>query len=254
MLKQKNHPQIRTEWKISEHEERRKVVRETGTSKHDRYSLFLLLSLVTFILLSAFAEVNRVLGDSVLLISMYAILLAGTLELPRKGNWRWLGTILAAISMLIMLLHFFRPLHMIMVANYLFLALFLGFASVALFSYLELPGPVTRGRIYGLVNLYLLLGLFYFAIFNLLESLQPRSFSETGLLASDGISQHSLLYLSLVTLTTLGYGDVVPVLPLARIIAALEAATGVLYIAITVARLVAAYASTTTSDSDVHRL
>lgn len=254
MLKQKIHPQIRTEWKMNDRGDQRQIARETNTSNHDRYSLFLLLSLITFMLLSAFAEVNRILGESVLLISMYAILVAGTLGLPRKGNWRWLGTIFAAISMVIMLLHFFHPLRMIMVANCLFLALFLGFASIALFSYLGLPGSVTRGRIYGLVSLYLLLGLFYFAIFNLLETLQPRSFAETGLLASDGISRHSLLYLSLVTLTTLGYGDVVPVSPVARIIAVLEAATGVLYIAITVARLVAAYASTTTSDSDLHRL
>jgi len=51
------------------------------------------------------------------------------------------------------------------------------------------------------------------------------------------------LYFSLVTLTTLGYGDIVPVRPFARSLATLEAAAGILYIAITVARLVAAYQS-----------
>jgi len=45
-------------------------------------------------------------------------------------------------------------------------------------------------------------------------------------------------------LTTLGYGDIVPMSPVARMFAALESATGVLYIAITVARLVAAYQRT----------
>jgi hypothetical protein len=213
------------------------------TTNHDRYSFFLLLSLITFLMLSAFVKENRLLGDGVLALSMYVILLAATLELPRNRNWRWLGTVLAGISMLVMLVHFFRPLHMVLVANWLFLAMFLGFVSVVLFSYLGLPGAVTRGRIYGLANLYFLLGLFYFAIFNFIETVQPGSFTETGLLASDGISRHSLLYLSLVTLTTLGYGDVLPVSHPARTMAALEAATGVLFIAITVARLVAAYAS-----------
>jgi voltage-gated potassium channel Kch len=52
-----------------------------------------------------------------------------------------------------------------------------------------------------------------------------------------------LLYLSLATLTTLGYGDIVPATPIARMVAALEAVAGVLYIAITVARLVAGYRS-----------
>lgn len=214
-----------------------------ATTNRDRYSLILLLSLIAFIVLSAFVAETHGLGDGVLVLSMYVILLAATLELPRKGNWRWLGTVLAGISMLIMLVHLFRPLPIILVATWFFLAVFLGFVSVALFSYLGLPGPVTRGRIYGLVNLYILLGLFYFAIFNFIETVQPGSFRETGLPASDGISRHSLLYLSLVTLTTLGYGDILPVSQPARTMAALEAATGVLYIAITVARLVAAYAS-----------
>src|SRR2546430_6315600 len=94
--------------------------------------------------------------------------------------------------------------------------------SVALFSYVGLPGSVTRGRIYGLVNLYLLLGMFYFAVFNFIETVEPGSFRETALPALDGISRHSLLYLSLVTLTTLGYGDVVAISRPARIVAALE--------------------------------
>jgi hypothetical protein len=49
------------------------------------------------------------------------------------------------------------------------------------------------------------------------------------------------LYFSLTSLTTLGYGDIVAIRPAARMIATLEAAAGVLYIAITVARLVADY-------------
>jgi hypothetical protein len=214
-----------------------------GTTNRDRYSLLLLLSLIAFIVLSAFVAGTHGLGDGVLVLSMYVILLAATLELPRKGNWRWLGTVLAGISMFIMLVHLFRPLPIILAATWLFLALFLGFVSVALFSYLGLPGPVTRGRIYGLVNLYILLGLFYFVVFNFVETVQPGSFREAGLPASVGVSRHSLLYLSLVTLTTLGYGDILPVSQPARTMAALEAVTGVLYIAITVARLVAAYAS-----------
>jgi hypothetical protein len=214
------------------------------TTNHDRHSLFLLLSLITFLLVSTFVKEHHVLGDSILVLSLYVTLVAGTLELSQKRNLRLPATFLAGISMLLMLVHFFRPVPMVLVSNWLFLAVFLGFVSVALFSYLGQPGSVTRGRIYGLVNLYLLLGLFYFALFNLIQTVQPGSFRETGLPASDGISRHSLLYLSLVTLTTLGYGDVLPVSHAARMVAVLEAVTGVLYIAITVARLVAAYAST----------
>ncbi|MHC4130271.1 MAG: potassium channel family protein [Planctomycetota bacterium] len=46
------------------------------------------------------------------------------------------------------------------------------------------------------------------------------------------------LYYSLVTMTTLGYGDIVPVAPPARTLAGMQAVTGQLYIAVLVARLV----------------
>jgi hypothetical protein len=210
-------------------------------ARHDRYSLILLISLIVFLMLSAFVSEHHLLGDIVLAVSIYVTLVTGTLELSQKRNWRWPGTVLAGISMLIMLVHFFYPARLIMVANWICLAAFLGFVSVALFSYLGLPGSVTSGRLYGLVSLYLMLGVFYFAIFNLLETVHPHSFLETGFTTSHEVSRHSLLYLSLITLTTLGYGDIVPVTPPARLVAALEATTGVLYIAITVARLVSAY-------------
>jgi hypothetical protein len=50
-----------------------------------------------------------------------------------------------------------------------------------------------------------------------------------------------LLYFSLITLSTIGYGDLVPVGGETRMLAALEGVTGVLYIAITVAILVSRF-------------
>lgn len=47
-----------------------------------------------------------------------------------------------------------------------------------------------------------------------------------------------MIYYSFVTLTTLGYGDIVPVSPSARSLATLEALTGQLYLTVLVARLV----------------
>jgi len=215
-----------------------------NTTRHDRYSLLLLISLVVFLMLSAFVKEHHVLGEGVLLLSMYVALVASTLELSQRRNWRWPGAILAGMSMLVMLIHFLYPTRMIMVANWFFLAAFLGFVSAALFSYLGLGGSVTSGRLYGLVSLYILLGVFYYAIFNLIETVHPHSFLETVASAPDRVTRHSLLYLSIITLTTLGYGDIVPVTPAARMFAAFEAMTGVLYIAITVARLVSAYQKT----------
>jgi voltage-gated potassium channel Kch len=58
----------------------------------------------------------------------------------------------------------------------------------------------------------------------------------------EGVPQTTWLsYFSFVTLTTLGYGDVAPVAPLARGLAMTEAITGTLFLAVLISRLVAAY-------------
>ena len=51
-------------------------------------------------------------------------------------------------------------------------------------------------------------------------------------------------YFSFITLTTVGYGDIAPVAKVARMLAVMEAITGVLYMAVLISRLVGAYSST----------
>jgi voltage-gated potassium channel Kch len=48
-----------------------------------------------------------------------------------------------------------------------------------------------------------------------------------------------LLYFSLVTVTTLGYGDIAPAMPAARMLCSLEAVIGQLFVAVFIARMVA---------------
>jgi hypothetical protein len=96
-------------------------------------------------------------------------------------------------------------------------------------------GPVTFHRIQGAVAAYLLLGVLWAHAFALLAHLRPGAFSGPVNVA-DG--PRGFLYYSFVTLTTVGYGDVLPLHPAARSLAMLEAVTGPLYLAILVARLV----------------
>ena len=60
-----------------------------------------------------------------------------------------------------------------------------------------------------------------------------------------GTNTSSSLYYSLVTLTTLGYGDIVPKTQISGMLAGIEAVTGQLYIAVVIARIVALYSSKT---------
>jgi hypothetical protein len=72
-----------------------------------------------------------------------------------------------------------------------------------------------------------------------MDTLHPGSVMQGGTVLKNRESE--LLYFSLVTLSTIGYGDIVPVDPEVRMLAALEGLIGVLYIAITVAILVSAF-------------
>ena len=76
------------------------------------------------------------------------------------------------------------------------------------------------------------------AAYGLIWELSPAAFA--NLLAPVGGSEEvgTMLYFSLTTLTTTGYGDIVAVDPFARSLANLEAVLGQFYLAITVARLV----------------
>ena len=208
----------------------------------DRRSLFLLLSLLLIILLSPFLESHRP-GEFFLLIALFVTLTIAVLELHGKRTLRWLAIIVATPIVLIELVGIFYPSRSLLILDYALLMAFFGFSSVGLFAYLGKPGAISSGRIYASVSLYLMLATFWFALYNLMEAIYPNSFVQAGAPATARIPRAALLYFSLITLTTVGYGDIVPATPAARVFAALEGAAGVLYIAITVARLVAAYQS-----------
>lgn len=94
----------------------------------------------------------------------------------------------------------------------------------------------------GAVIVYLLLGGVFKSAFVALEIMAPGSFVDTT--APDRpVVWQQLLYYSYVTLSTLGYGEVLPVHLWARSLAILETVTGPLFLATVVARLVGAYAT-----------
>lgn len=98
-------------------------------------------------------------------------------------------------------------------------------------------GRVTYHRIIGAILLYFLISLIFVALFALVGQLIPKAFS--GIAIDDNAALASnLIYFSFVTLTSTGYGDVVPVHPIARSLCNLESIIGQLYPAILLARLV----------------
>ena len=99
------------------------------------------------------------------------------------------------------------------------------------------PGRVTYHRVVGAVLLYFAIGIVFVALFTVIGLSDARAFS--GLSLNDSNSLFSeLIYFSFVTLTTVGFGDIVPVDPFARSLCNVEAIFGQLYPATLLARLV----------------
>jgi hypothetical protein len=111
--------------------------------------------------------------------------------------------------------------------------------TVVVLAQVNQEGPVTGHRVRGAVAGYLLLGLSGAFAYALIEHLVPGSFQIPAADLRSGQAQSdAFLYFSIVTLTTLGYGDITAVHPVARSVVMIEALLGQLYPAILIARLV----------------
>ena len=100
-----------------------------------------------------------------------------------------------------------------------FLAAFFALTAAGLFSYLRSSRSVARAELYTAVNIYLLLGLLWATLYLTIDAFFPGSI-QMGRDPAD--RETDLLYFSLITLSTVGYGDIVPLSGTARILTALE--------------------------------
>jgi hypothetical protein len=103
---------------------------------------------------------------------------------------------------------------------------------------------VTEDTLSGAACAYLFMGLAWATIYLLLERVQPGSFHFGGERAD--VKWSDLLYFSLTSLTTTGYGDITPLSHPARSMTSIQHVLGVLYPAVVLARLVGLYKGRTT--------
>jgi len=131
----------------------------------------------------------------------------------------------------------------LVLSGLVFSALFFLFVVIVLLANIMKSREVNVDTIYGAMSAYLLIGVTWSFFYAMVQLSAPGAFDFGALILQlDESSSHGPLrlfgYYSLVTLSTLGYGDITPVTPLARSLSALEAVTGQLYMAVLIARLV----------------
>ena len=118
-------------------------------------------------------------------------------------------------------------------------AVFMLLLSVVVWAAVYGPGPVTHHRVRGAIVIYLAIALAFAALYELLITLLPGAISAVGSQDDYLVVGQSLMYYSLSTLTSIGYGDLLPIHPLARSLSTLESVIGQLFPAILIARVIA---------------
>ena len=110
-----------------------------------------------------------------------------------------------------------------------------------LLAYVARREVLTLDKLYGAAAAYLMLGLLWFYFYFVLLHFYPGALAAGGEPVLKPLAGE-ILYFSFTVLSSTGFGDIVPVHPIARMLCVLEQIVGVLFIAILIARLAGTYA------------
>ncbi|MEW6658981.1 MAG: potassium channel family protein [Thermodesulfobacteriota bacterium] len=198
----------------------------------------LLISLIGFLALYSLEGLATFKLLSHLLFSL--IIVSGVLAVFMQRGVRFFAIFLAVANLACTWASGVQPGKLLAILNASLGFLYLGFLQAALIVQVFGESQVTSHRIRGAIAVYLIFGLMWALLYQVLALTVAGAFNLPADITPDdpGGLQRALTYYSFITLTTLGYGDITPVLPAARTLAMFEALVGQLYPAITLARLV----------------
>jgi len=168
------------------------------------------------------------------------ILIAGAITVSRNRIFRTLVFSWGLLTFVFLWTRYLFPDQALVFLTNCLALVFQVLLTLLILSQIFREGPTTSHRIMGAVAAYLLLGVIWSLAYYLIALRMPEAFNVQGPFSlSDRESlQSDLFYFSFVTLTTIGYGEIVAVHPMARMLVILEGVAGQLFPAILIARLV----------------
>lgn len=224
----------------------KQVMRRLGV---DRFSTVqLLVALVALFTCAPFVEQIR--GGHFIVSILFSLVLVAAVFAVAKRKVLFLAIILAIPAIAGRWLHHFRP-DLVPTPVFLVSALILIlFALGHLLRFILRASVVTFEVLCASISVYLMLGLAWTIAYWLVDQLTPGgAFSFNTNRGAQSMNGVTGFYFSFITLSTVGYGDITPVSRFARWLAAMEATTGLLYVAVLIARLVSLYSNTKSNDS-----
>ena len=205
----------------------------------------LVLMIVQPVISDLYGERNLLFGY----ITFSMTLLLSIVSISQVRKWRATGVSLVVLGAIFSWLAFSLDnqlmLYLFLIVDLLFLVLVTSLALQQIFF----SESITIHNVVGALCVYILLGLIWAIAYYLVNLVMPGSFNG-NLSANLHMQIYGFFYFSFVTLTTLGYGDILPQTATARTLVYMEAILGQFYMATLVAGLVAVHLSNKIGDRD----
>ena len=223
------------------------VPRLSGMRRFSTVQLLIALALLFFV----FPFVEEIKGgDLVVAILLSLVLLAAVLAVADRKAVFFIALLLAIPAIAGRWISYFWP---DLVPRPVFLTaglVLIVFVVANLLRFILRAPSVTLEVLCASISAYLMLGLMWTLAYWLVDQLTPGgAFSFNTNVGKQSMNGFNAFYFSFITLSTVGYGDITPLSRIARWLAALEAMTGLLYVAVLIARLVALYSTPATPKS-----
>jgi hypothetical protein len=209
----------------------------------------LLIALALFFIWAPFVE--EIEGGDLIVSALFSlVLLAGVVAVADSKRVLVIAIVLAIPAIAGRWMNHFRPElvppHVFLTAGLVLIA----FVVANLLRFVLRAPSVNADVLCASISAYLMLGLMWTLAYWLVDQLTPGgAFSFNTNAGTRSINGFTGFYFSFITLSTVGYGDITPVSRIARWLAAMEAMTGLLYVAVLIARLVSLYSTPKSNDS-----
>lgn len=198
--------------------------------------MLLLLCIMQFIVIPLFGSYSRFMV--VVNIFWMLFIMAGIISLAKDKKQALLISIIPFLFLMVQWIDFFQSNIIVVFADlFLSVALMLLLIGLVLVKVLE-PGPVTQYRIIGSIVVYMLLVNLWCTVYLFVFEHIEGSFQMAVSPFESSSDQANFMYFSYITMTSTGYGEIVPIHPFARSLVQIEVLTGVLYPVILIGRLV----------------
>lgn len=184
----------------------------------------------SFISLLAAGPLAVLVGQRIVIGALFVVNVLAVGYAVARGRRHFQLLVVAAIAA-VLVATFFHDDRLGLVRDGVLALVYLSFFS-ALVGHVLRARVVTIEEVFAALTGYLFLIMLFAALYGVITVTWPNSF------ANADSAQHTLLYFSMITQTALGYGDILPITPPARMLAGTQAIIGQLYLGVLVARLV----------------